>query len=115
MAVARQSEVDQSVNSGTVNLQNWLTMLTSPFKAWRTPVRFHIGLCPISWVFHASPCAGFDACHGVGYNRTGIPARGVAGRRYQAEGARYGVLGQTPPRHFGYLDRIERRIGARHL
>src|SRR5437667_5246445 len=114
MAVARQSEVDQSVNSGTVHLQNWLTMLTSPFKAWRNPVRFHIGLFPISWVFHASPCAGFDACHGAG-NGTGIPACGVTGRRYQAESARDGVLGQTPPRHFGYLDRIERRIVARHL
>src|SRR5437588_12850500 len=110
MAVAGQSDVDQSVNDGPSRPRNRLTTLTSRFKVWRNPARFHIGLFPISWVFHASPCAGFDARHG-----TGIPARRVTGRRYQAEGARDGVLGQTPPRHFGYLDRIERRIRARHL
>src|SRR5947208_16994524 len=99
MAVARQSEVDQSVNNGPSRPRNRLTTLTSRFKVWRNPARFHIGLFPISWVFHASPCAGFDACHEPGIG-TGIPACRVIGRRYPAEGPRDGVLGQTPPRHF---------------
>src|SRR5437763_13285176 len=77
MAVARQSEVDQSVNNGPRRPRNRQTTLTSRFKVWRNPARFHIGLFPISWVFHASPCAGFDACHEPGIG-TGMPAASLA-------------------------------------
>ncbi len=93
-------------------------MLTSRFKVWRNPARLHIGSFPISRVFHASPCAAFDACRELGIgpgSGTGILPRGVAGRRHQAEDARDGIFRQTPPRHPGHLERIDRRVRARRV
>ena len=41
-------------------------MLTSRFKVWRNPLASHSGFVSDFQVIHASPCPGFNACHGAG-------------------------------------------------